>query len=144
MKYHPTMMFRGKGRYGRAAGADQRLAGPSSRSRSVVQRQLGYGRHGGGDKGCYNERGYGCGHSKGGRRRGRRKEGCTQWLYTFGQAAIPRLLKASVRYTILHLLFLYRVCDFNLVSPAYSVPSSGRLPLSRGASVVGAAHIVEP
>jgi hypothetical protein len=28
--------------------------------------------------------------------------------------------------------FSHRICDFNLVSPAYSVPSSGRSPHSRG------------
>jgi hypothetical protein len=40
--------------------------------------------------------------------------------------------------------FLYRVCDFNLVSPAYNVPSSGRLPPSGGPSVTGAAQVAEP
>jgi hypothetical protein len=40
--------------------------------------------------------------------------------------------------------FLYRVYDFNLVSSAYSVPSSGRSPPSRGANIAGAAQIAEP
>jgi hypothetical protein len=40
--------------------------------------------------------------------------------------------------------FLYCVYDFNLVSPAYSVPSSGRSPPSGGPNVIGAAQVVEP
>jgi hypothetical protein len=40
--------------------------------------------------------------------------------------------------------FLYHVCDFNLVFPAYSVPSSGRSPFSGGPSVTGAAQVAEP
>jgi membrane protein involved in colicin uptake len=32
--------------------------------------------------------------------------GCAQWLYTSGQATIPRLLEASVRYATLLLPFL--------------------------------------
>jgi hypothetical protein len=32
--------------------------------------------------------------------------GCAQWLYMYGQAAISRLLEASVRYATLHLPFL--------------------------------------
>jgi hypothetical protein len=32
--------------------------------------------------------------------------GYAQWLYTSGQAVLPRLLETSVRYEILHLSFL--------------------------------------
>jgi hypothetical protein len=39
--------------------------------------------------------------------------------------------------------FLYRVCDFNLVSSAYNVPCSVRSPPS-GGYVVVAAQVVEP
>jgi hypothetical protein len=37
---------------------------------------------------------------------GSREGGYAQWLYTSGQAVIPRLLEASVRYATLHLPFL--------------------------------------
>jgi hypothetical protein len=76
---------------------------------------------------------------------GRSQEGgYAQWLYTSSQAAIPRLLEASVRYTTLHLPFLVPVCDFNLVFPAYNMPSSGTSPPSRGHKVMGAALVDEP
>jgi hypothetical protein len=41
-------------------------------------------------------------------------------------------------------LFLYHICDFNLVSPTYSVPSCGRLPASGGLNVTDAAQVAEP
>jgi hypothetical protein len=40
--------------------------------------------------------------------------------------------------------FLYCDCDFNLVSPAYCVPSSGRSPPSGRPSVAGATQVAEP
>jgi hypothetical protein len=39
--------------------------------------------------------------------------------------------------------FLYHICDFNLVSPTYSVPSSGRASPSSGSNVVGEAQVAE-
>jgi hypothetical protein len=40
--------------------------------------------------------------------------------------------------------FLYHICDFNLVSLTYSVPSSGRSPPSEVPSVTGAAQVAKP
>jgi hypothetical protein len=63
---------------------------------------------------------------------GSQEGGCAQWLYTSGQAAIPRLLEASVHYVTLICHFLYHIYDFNFVSLAYSMPSSGRSPPAGG------------
>jgi hypothetical protein len=46
-------------------------------------------------------------------------------------------LRYATRSFICH--FLYHVCDFNLVSSVYGVPSSDRSPPSGGPNVVGAA-----
>jgi hypothetical protein len=76
--------------------------------------------------------------------KGSQESGCAQWLYTSGQVAIPRLLEASVHYVTLICHFLYHIYDFNFVSLAYNMPSSGRSPLVGGPSIAGVAQVAEP